>query len=290
MQEQIAADDPFFGVVAEHHAVDTCKIAVAVERPGPTFTARRSHFADRLAHALGAVLGLRVRRQPVRRSVAIGRLGNPRERRQKLGHLLRIPSTLGRVRGAQRVGLQFVVSSKLQEQDAGAGLGEIGKRPYLRDKDAADEHAELSAHPARVLLSRMACGDVPDLVPEHAHELRFVVEIRQDAACDVDVPAGKRKGVDRGRIDNGKAPGQIRPLRAFREAHPELLHVPLQGVVFVQAHFLAHLRVELAAHADFLRFAHQREFALARHRVGRAGSRQDDRKENRWKFHDAPGS
>ena len=108
---------------------------------------RRSHFADRLAHALGAVLGLRMRRQPVRCSVAIGRLGDPRERRQKLGYLLRIPSALGRVLCAQRIGLQLVVSSKLQEQDAGAGLGEIGKRPYLRDKDAADEHAELSAHP-----------------------------------------------------------------------------------------------------------------------------------------------
>ena len=43
----------------------------------------------------------------------------------------------------------------------------------------------------------MPRGDVADLVAEHAGELRFVVQEREDAARYVDVAAGQRERVDR---------------------------------------------------------------------------------------------
>ena len=163
-----------------------------------------------------------MRRQPVRHAVAIGSFGDPRERRQERRHLVGIPSAARRVFGAQRVGLQLVVAPELEKQHAEARLREVAERPHLRHEDAADQHAKRRAHAARVLLRRVARGDVADLVAEHADELRFVVEIRQDAARDVDEPAGQRERIDRRRIDDRKAPRQVRALRASREPHADI--------------------------------------------------------------------
>ena len=131
----------------------------------------------------------------------------------------------------------------------------------------------------------MARGDVADFVAEDSDELRFVVEIRQDAARDVDEPARQRKRVDRGRVDDGKAPRQVRALRASRDAHAEILHVALQFGIFIQPHFLADLRVELASDRNLLLFAHEGQLALARHRIGRAGRHQHRRNEREHQSH-----
>ncbi len=233
------------------------------------------HLADGLGDALHAVLRLRVRGEPVGHAVAIARLGNPRERHEERGHLLRIPPALRGVLRAQRIGLQLVVATEFHEHHAGADFGEIGKRRDLRNEDAADEHAKRRAHAARVLRRRMARRHVTDFVSEDPDQLRFVVQIREDAARDVDEPARQREGVDRRRIDNREAPRKIRPLGALREPHPELLHVSLQLVVLVQAHLLAHLRIELAAEADLLLLAHEGDLALAGHRIGGARRQQN---------------
>ena len=66
---------------------------------------------------------------------------------------------------------------------------------------------------ARVLLRRVPRGDVRDLMAQHAGQLRLVVEIRQDAARDVDEAAGQRKRVDRRVIDDRERPRQVRPVR-----------------------------------------------------------------------------
>ena len=80
---------------------------------------------------------------------------------------------------AQPVGLQFVVTSVLEEQHAECGLGEALERPRLGHEDAEQRQADAGARRLRVLLRRMARGDVADLVTEHAGELRFVVEERR---------------------------------------------------------------------------------------------------------------
>ena len=132
MQEHVAADDAVFRIVAEDDAVDAREIAVAID--DPRALAAGAHFLHRLADARRAVLGLRMRRQPVRHAVAIGHLRNPRERRQERRHLVRIPSARRRVLRAQRVGLQLVVAAELEEQHAEAALREIAERAICGTK------------------------------------------------------------------------------------------------------------------------------------------------------------
>ena len=80
-------------------------------------------------------------------------------------------------------------------------------------KMPSDREADAGLRLARVLLRGMTRGDVADLVAEHAGQLRLVVQIRQDAARDVDVAARQREGVDRGAVDNGERPRQVGPVR-----------------------------------------------------------------------------
>ena len=77
------------------------------------------------------------------------------------------------------------------------------------------EHGEpeAAAGRARVLLRGVPRRDVPDLMAQHAGQLGLVVQIRQDAARDVDEAAGQRERVDRRMIDDGERPRQVRPMR-----------------------------------------------------------------------------
>ena len=69
--------------------------------------------------------------------------------------------------------------------------------------------ADAGARRLRVLLRRVPGRHVADLVAEHAGKLRLVVEVRQDAARDVDVSARQRERVDRRLIDDGKMPRKV---------------------------------------------------------------------------------
>ena len=118
VQEHVAAHHAGIRIVAKDDAVDVREIAVAID--DPRALAAGAHLLDRHAHALCAILWLRVRRHPVRHAVAIRRFRNPRERRQKRGHLVRVPAVRGGVLGAQRICLQLGVSPEFEEQHARA--------------------------------------------------------------------------------------------------------------------------------------------------------------------------
>ena len=198
MNELVPTRDAFLRVVAEHHAVDLAQIAVAIDRPIAAVTIGRPHLLHRRLYALHAIFRLRVRLQPIRRPVAIGDLINPRQRREKHRDLGGIPSARGRIFRAERVGLQLVLTAVFQEHGAETGLGKLAERPNLRHEDAADEHAHGCDRRPRILLRGMARGHVPDFMPEHAGQLGLIVQIRQNAARDVDVSARQRERVHRG--------------------------------------------------------------------------------------------
>ena len=133
----------------------------------------------------------------------------------------------------------------------------------------------------------MARGDVTDLVPEHAGELRLVVEKHKDAAGDVDVAAGQRERVDSRDIDRREMPRQIGAFRHLGQAHPGRGDVFLQRAIVVHAHFAAHFDVVLLPGGNFLLLAHQRELALAGSRIGCARSHGDGKRDRQTCcFHD----
>jgi hypothetical protein len=269
----VAVDDPV-DVLEELRFVDD-RLAADLRRC----------LRDRAAHFLDAVGWRRVRRQPVGDTFArAARFVEARERIQHAGDAGGIPTGPCAVFDAERIRLPLVISPVLEEQQAEAALGEAAERTRLGDEDAEQREPDAGARRFRVLLRGMARRHVADLVSEHTRELRFVVEKRHDPAREIDVSAGQRKRVDRGRIDDGEMPGKVRAFGRAREAHADVLHVPLERFVLINAHLLADFPVHLLPDLNFLRFAHQREFAISRRGIGRAAhcksSSDNDRRED----------
>ena len=154
--------------------------------------------------------------------------------------------------------------SYLQEQHAEAGLRGGGIGRGLGEEDARHRGADAHARLPRVGAGGVAGGDVANLMAEHAGQFRLVVEVRQQAARDVDVAAGQRESVHRRDVDHREAPGQVGAFRGLRQAHADTLHVLLQPAVRVEAHLGPDLRVRLLAQLDLLSLTHQ-----VVHRAGR---------------------
>src|SRR2546430_11864263 len=81
----------------------------------------------------------------------------------------------------------------------------------------------------------MACNVMTDLMPEHRRQLGFGVQVRQQAAMNVDVAPTDGEGVDRLVIEHEELEIPVRDRRVASHARADHLHVVLQGLVLVQA-------------------------------------------------------
>ncbi len=97
-----------------------------------------------------------------------------------------------------------------------------------------------------------------DLVAQHAGELSFGVEVRQDAARHVDEAAGEREGVDGRIVEDAERPRKVGTLGHGRQLEPQVRHVALQVGVVHQTQLGADLRIGLPPHRDLLRLADER--------------------------------
>jgi hypothetical protein len=79
----------------------------------------------------------------------------------------------------------------------------------------------------------VARGDVSDLVTQHCLEFCFRVQIVEDAACDVHVPAARCERVDLIGVEHRKVVLQLRPMADLRGALSDVVHVRLQLRVLV---------------------------------------------------------
>ena len=170
--------------------------------------------------ALDAILGLRVRREPVGHAVPVRRLVDPPSVVEEGGHRRRIPAA-GRPRSRRpadppRARRRGRTSGRARRAPIWA---EVAERADLRRTKMPPSSRPSDAPVARVYcLHGVARRDVADLVAQHAGQLRFVVQIRQDAARDVDVAAGQRERVDGRQVDDRELPRQVRPLRSCARA------------------------------------------------------------------------
>jgi hypothetical protein len=114
----------------------------------------------------------------------------------------------------------------------------------------------------------MAMGDVRRFMRQHARELRFVLQSKEQPLRDVDVSARHRESIDLVRIDDAELPIQVRPARVARHGHPDAAHVRLKLLIRIRpARLLLKLRMTLAADLNL--------FLLA----DRAAGDEDDSKE-----------
>ena len=219
------------------------------------------------------------------RHAALAELVHARERSEKTRDAARVPSSLRRVLHAHTIRLALVVSPVLEKRDAHADRSDVAEGARRRHEDAEREQSKLAAGRARVLLRGMPCRDMRDLMAQHTRKLRLVVQVRQDAARDVDESARERKRVDGLVIDDGKRPRQVGPVRELRETMADVRDVSLQFRIVVHAHLSADFGVVLLADGNLLRFAQKRELAFACDGIGRA--RREERR-NREGGKDAP--
>ena len=201
---------------------------------------------------------------------ALRSLADALEQREQVDQRARVVVGARAVAERELVGLPLVVAAVLEEQEREAGLRQARQAGDLRRQHRADAEPDLRQHPLAHLVHAVARGDVADLVPEHARELRLVAHVGEDAAGDVDEAARQRERVHHVVVDDAEGPRQVGPLRLGGEPAADRRHVLLDLAVVVEAELLRDLRVGLLPHRDLLLLAHQGELALAGGRVDAA--------------------
>src|SRR5262245_19629644 len=216
-----------------------------------------------------------MRREPVWNAALALRV-HARQGREESRHTRGIEADAGPVLDAEPIRLELVVAAVLEEEDAQSGGTKIGEGARARHEDAEDGQPEAGLRLTGVLLRRMTRGDMPDFVAEHTGQLRLVLQIWKDAPGDVDEPARQRKRVDCRRVDDGKRPFQVRPMRLLGQALTDLLHVALQLRIVILPHLAANLDVLLLTDGELFCLAHHRDLLLACPRIGGAPPREHE--------------
>ena len=98
----------------------------------------------------------------------------------------------------------------------------------------------------------MARGDVADLVTQHGGQLGLGVQIGEDAAGDIDIPAGQREGVDLRGIHHQKLVLQTGAVTGLGQALADVVDIALQDGIVISAVLRAYFLVFAAPGADFL--------------------------------------
>jgi hypothetical protein len=102
-------------------------------------------------------------------------------------------------------------------------MSRLVARERRRSRDGKRERALLARD--LLLLSGVAEGDVDDLVAEHAGELVFVVDEREQPARDVDEAPGQGEGVGLHVVDDREVVGEVPTRESAEELPADARHV-----------------------------------------------------------------
>jgi hypothetical protein len=225
--------------------------------------------ARELRRADLAVARIGVGREEVRQRGA-GPLADPLQGGVRARNLPRVVARLGRVADTQLVRLGLVVAAVLEEQEAEPLLGDAAVGPESGDEDRARQDADPRDLLPRDLLSAVPGGDVPDLVAEHAGELRLGVHVGEDAAGDVDVAPRDGEGIHHRRVEDAEMPGERRQMGDLAQPLAHAVHVALHFLVRIEAVLGDHGGIGLGTHLQLFPFRDQRDLFPARHGIGGA--------------------
>src|SRR5437867_1971980 len=224
MEKLAALEIALARVRAEHQAVEALEVGLTVDgrareglRPG----------RDLLLDPPAAILRVGVRCEPLRHAAAALRLAHAIEHLEHVRHLAGIVVAATQVAETQLVRLALGVARVLEEQDAEGLAREPCELLELGACDRADGETELRELLLAQLADGVPGGDVTDLVPYDAGELRLGIQVREDPARDVDEAPGERERVDHRVVHDAEGPGQVGALRGRGEPRAELLEVAL---------------------------------------------------------------
>jgi hypothetical protein len=267
MNEAVGLEVPVARIVAVDQSVDLRQVFVLADAPRRS---GRRQSRQALVDACNPVLRIRMGRKPARDGTLAGHVRRLLQDREDFDHLAHVVALLERVAVAEVVGLAFripAVAQKEQLQAAGGQVAELRDRRTQHRADAESQLGELRpAHHGH----RVARGHVPDLVAEHAHQLRLIAQQRQEPTGNEDVSARRGKSVGGRVINHAERPGELRPLRGLRKLGAETVHIGLQGSILDEPELLLGLRGHFAPDLDFLALRDQCQLAIPRHGIGRA--------------------
>ena len=156
------------------------------------------------------------------------------EHGEHIADRLRVVPGLHHVLHAEAIRLHLVLAAITHHPGLRADIGE------LTDGIGAGENgrrhcAQRSGNAASLAASGMARRDVTDFVAENARELRFGIEIHEQAAVHVDVAAPGGECIDAFVIDDEELEFLVRQIADERQALADDVHVFLGGLVVVEA-------------------------------------------------------
>ena len=99
----------------------------------------------------------------------------------------------------------------------------------MRAQENAGQHAELRLLLLAHAFGGVARGDMADLVAKHAGHFRLVDGKAQQAAGDVDIAAGQRKGVDVRGIEHGEGVFDVLALGGRRHELADAVDIGVEG-------------------------------------------------------------
>jgi hypothetical protein len=102
-----------------------------------------------------------------------------------------------------------------------------------------------------------------DFMSQDSGELRFVLQMDQQAAADGDESPGKSEGVRGGIVDHPKGIGEVGPLAESAETPADVVHIRIEaGIGIFAPHLLQGTREGLFAYGDFLGDRHLKKSQL----------------------------
>ena len=129
-------------------------------------------------------------------------------------HGLRVVPRLGEILRPQAIGFELVFPAVAGRPGLRERLQQRGTRlvVHARDQNGSQDRAHAGRRRGTLLAHPVACGDMADLMADHACQLCLGIEIGHDPARDVDVTAGQRKGIHVRAVDHREMPFQVWPV------------------------------------------------------------------------------
>ena len=172
---------------------------------------------------------------------------------------------------AHRVGLRFIGSRVLHQDgihgEACAQLRDRGSSGVAAQQAAKNRKRQLCGGGLAGLVGTVAQGYVRGFVRHHARQLGFIVSGFNHAAVDVNVPAGKRKSIDRAVVHGPVRIGKFVAGRIYRKPLSQAVQVVVNPGVVQHAHLALDLARRLLANFNILL---RREHVPARRQSGAA--------------------
>ena len=220
-------------------------------------------FLRKHARSLNTLGRIGMRLKPSRNRLPAAGCGKTGKDIEEVTDLPRIPCRARRILDAEPVGFALVIAAETEKEHAERALRQISELPERGRQDTADAQTNLCELAAGDLLNRMPCGHMSDFMTHDARQLRFISQIGKDSARQINVSSWNGERVYHGRVHHREVPLQIRAMRHRYKLASHRLHVSLQRGVVHGAVLLAHLRIRLLAHRNFLAFGNQNDLPPA---------------------------